>query len=65
MEAVCIDCHTDFNPKRLEFGYRTCLDCGSTRALREMNRKAKCSAPAYNKGGYQVISKENIKNIGK
>ena len=22
-------------------------------------------APAYNKGGYQVISKENIKNIGK
>jgi len=22
-------------------------------------------APAYNKGGYQVISKDNIKNIGK
>lgn len=55
MEAVCIDCHVEFNPKRLELGYRTCLDCGSTRALREMKRKAKCSAPAYNKGAYQYV----------
>ena len=55
MEAICIDCCTPFNPKRLELGYRTCLDCGSTRALKEMKRKAKCSAPAYNKGAYQYV----------
>ena len=55
MKAICIDCSAPFNPKRLELGYRTCLDCGSTRALKEMKRKAKCSAPAYNKGAYQYV----------
>ncbi len=66
MEAVCIDCHTEFNPKRLELGYRTCLDCGATRALREMNRKAKCSAPAYNKGAYQYVgSVEAARGVGR
>ncbi len=55
MKAICIDCSTPFNPKRLELGYRTCLDCGSTRAIKEMNRKAKCTAPAYNKGAYQYV----------
>ena len=66
MEAVCIDCHVEFNPKRLELGYRTCLDCGSTRALREMNRKAKCSAPAYNKGAHQYAgSVEAARGVGR
>ena len=55
MKAICIDCSAPFNPKRLELGYRTCLDCGSTRALKEIKRKAKCSAPAYNKGAYQYV----------
>ena len=55
MEPICVDCSTAFNPKRLELGYRTCLDCGSTRAIKEMKRKAKCTAPAYNKGAYQYV----------
>ena len=55
MEPICVDCSTPFNPKRLELGYRTCLDCGSTRAIKEMKRKAKCTAPAYNKGAYQYV----------
>tara|TARA_B100001094_G_scaffold196735_1_gene190780 strand:- start:5514 stop:5714 length:201 start_codon:yes stop_codon:yes gene_type:complete len=66
MEAVCVACHTEFNPKRLELGYRTCLDCGSTRAILEMNRKAKCSAPAYNKGAYQYVgSVQAARDLGR
>ena len=45
---TCIKCHEDFNPRRLELGYRTCLDCGGKAAMIEKARKAKCSAPAYN-----------------
>ena len=52
---TCIDCMTEFAQARRDLGYRTCLDCGSTRALREMKRKAKCTAPAYNKGAYQYV----------
>lgn len=29
MTAFCIKCGDDYNPKRLELGYRTCLACGS------------------------------------
>lgn len=52
---ICCDCMVEFQQARYDLGYRTCLDCGSTRALREMKRKAKCTAPAYNKGAYQYI----------
>ena len=52
---TCIDCGAEYAQARLDLGYRTCLDCGSTRALKEMKRKAKCSAPAYNKGAYQYV----------
>ena len=53
---TCIKCHEHFNPRRLELGYLTCLDCGGRAALVEKARKAKCSAPAYNKGAYQYVS---------
>ena len=66
MEAICIDCCVEFNPKRLELGYRTCLDCGSTRALLEAKRKAKCTAPAYNKGAYQYVgSVQAARGVGR
>ena len=66
MEAICIDCCTEFSQQRRELGYRTCLDCGSTRALREARRKAKCTAPAYNKGAYQYVgSAQAAKGIGR
>ena len=55
MQAVCIDCGEHFNPKRLELGYRTCLKCGDAPATAEKKRKAKCTAPAYNKGAYQYV----------
>lgn len=35
-------------------------------ALREIERKKLCTAPAYNKGGYQYISsEEQAKHIGR
>ena len=52
MKPICIDCHDEFNPKRAELGYRTCLDCGGKIADIEVARKARCSAPAYNEGAY-------------
>ena len=56
MNPICIECGEDYNPKRAELGYRTCLDCGGKIADIEVARKARCSAPAYNKGAYQYVS---------
>ena len=28
MNPICIECGEEYNPKRAELGYRTCLDCG-------------------------------------
>ena len=66
MSPICIDCGELFNPKRLELGYRTCLDCGSVRAQVESRRKAMCTAPAYNKGAYQYVGTvQAAKGIGR
>jgi hypothetical protein len=27
--AVCVDCESEFNQRRFDLGYNTCLDCGS------------------------------------
>ena len=53
---TCIKCHEDFNPRRLELGYRTCLDCGGKAAM-TWRKHAKQSVPhhAYNKGAYQYV----------
>jgi predicted nucleic acid-binding Zn-ribbon protein len=64
--AICVECGASYSPKRLELGYRTCLDCGSVHAQREAQRKAKCCAPAYNKGAYQyVATKSNALGVGR
>lgn len=66
MKATCIDCFEEYAPARQALGYRTCLDCGSTRAMREATRRAKCSAPAYNKGAYQYVGTvQAAKGIGR
>ncbi len=51
----CVRCGDEYNPKRRALGYETCLSCGGKAAKVEMIRKAKCTAPAYNKGAYQYI----------
>lgn len=66
MKATCIVCYEPFNPRRLELGYRTCLDCGGKAAVKEKARKAKCSAPAYNKGAYQYVGTvQAAKGVGR
>ncbi len=65
-KAICIKCQVSFNPRRLELGYRTCLDCGGRAAIKEKSRKAKCSAPAYNKGAYQYVGTvQAAKGVGR
>ena len=54
----CIVCGEEFSEKRAALGYETCLRHGETE--REFT-----IAPAYNKGAYQVISRQNVKDIGR
>lgn len=62
---LCI-CGESINPKRVELGYTTCLNCGERDALKESKRKSRSIAPAYNKGTYQyVTSKAMAKDVGK
>jgi len=66
IETVCVDCGEQFNPRRFELGYRTCLSCGDVRATIESRRKAKCTAPAYNKGAYQYVGTVEVaKSVGR
>ena len=66
MKPLCIVCQAEYSPKRLALGYRTCLECGESRAQVEIKRKAKCTAPAYNKGAYQYVgTKQAALGVGK
>jgi len=63
---TCFECGETYNPRRLELGYRTCLNCGGKAAKIEKARKAKCSAPAYNKGAYQYVGTvQAAKGVGR
>ena len=64
--AICKVCDDEYSDGRKELGYRSCLDCGQEAAEKEILRKAKCSAPAYNKGGYMYISSVKMaKDLGR
>lgn len=55
MEAHCRECGVEYSTKRASLGYSTCLECGANEATIERRRRAKCVAPAYNKGAYQYV----------
>ena len=64
--AICKVCDDEYSDRRKALGYRTCLDCGQEAAEKEILRKAKGSAPAYNKGGYMYISSVKMaKDLGR
>ena len=66
MFAVCNYCGEHYSAKRKELGYVSCLDCGEQHAQKQKDFKAKCTAPAYNKGAYQyVASTDAVKSIFK
>ena len=62
----CWDCGEEFSPKRKALGYEYCLECGDKYAQKESERKAKCTAPLYNKGAYQYVgSIDEAKLVGR
>ena len=64
--ALWIECDEEYSDRRKALGYHTCLDCGQEAAEKEILRKARCTAPAYNKGGYMYISSVNMaKDVGR
>ena len=64
--AICKVCDDEYSDRRKALGYVTCLDCGQEAAEKEILRKAKCSAPAYNKGVYMYISSVKMaKDLGR
>ena len=64
--VLCHFCGDEYNKKRKDLGYRSCLDCGQAHAQKEKEYKAKCTAPAYNKGPMMFITnKEAVKGIFK
>ena len=64
--AICKECYEEYSDRRKALGYDTCLNCGDIAAAKQALRKAKCVAPAFNKGAYQYIaSKEAARWAGK
>ena len=66
MNAVCVECWDEYPVARKNLGYKTCLECGEANARVEIARKAKCTAPAFNKGAYQYVgSVEVARSVGR
>ena len=64
--VLCYFCGEEYNRKRFDLGYLSCLDCGQRHAQKEKDYKSRCTAPAYNKGAYQYITSINcVKGIFK
>lgn len=58
MKNYCKVCGEEFSYKRAKLGYSTCLEHGETQKIFTV------SIP-YNKGPYQLITKSNVRDIGK
>lgn len=51
-------CDEEVNPKRVALGYTTCLTCGTPAPRRIVDQ-------AFNKGGLQLLSVDDIKSMGR
>ena len=58
MKNYCRVCGEEFSDKRAKLGYRTCLSHGE-------GQKPYTVSISYNKGPYQLITRDNIKSIGR
>ena len=64
--AICKECYEDYSDKRKALGYDTCLECGDIAASKQALHKARCVAPAFNKGAYMYVSsKAMAKEVGR
>jgi len=59
-EIICSneECEENVDPRRYALGYPTCMYCGSSEPKRTI-------AIPYNKGAYQLIDRDMVKDIGK
>lgn len=57
-ECINEDCDEEVNPKRVALGYHTCLKCGSPAPTRIVDT-------AFNKGGLQLISQDDLLSMGR
>ena len=55
-QTVPCACGNKISLKRFNAGYNYCTECGERLAQEEIKRKAKCVAPAYNKGPLMYVS---------
>lgn len=55
-EAFCTKCGDTYPMARHNLGYRTCLACGD----RDARQVSFIVMPAYSKGAYQVLSREDV-----
>tara|TARA_R110000737_G_scaffold246758_1_gene257035 strand:+ start:50 stop:253 length:204 start_codon:yes stop_codon:yes gene_type:complete len=58
INPACTSCGENYNIKRHELGYSTCLSCGS-------KKNTYTVAPAYSKGAYQLITISSVRDIGR
>jgi predicted nucleic acid-binding Zn-ribbon protein len=56
--AYCTKCGDDYPQGRRNLGYTTCLECGDKQA----RLVTFTVMPAYSKGAYQLISREDVAN---
>lgn len=56
--AICKVCAEEYSDQRAKLGYKTCL-------AHPEPPKQYTLAPAYNKGAYQVISRQEVQYIGR
>jgi len=56
----CVICEEDVDPRRVALGYKTCLECGGRVAEQARARKARSSAPAFNKGAYMYVTSRRM-----
>lgn len=66
LTMICKSCNfNDVPAARVAIGYTVCLECGEQEARRELQRKSKRVAIAFNKGAYQYITPgTNLADLG-
>ena len=58
-------CGSRISPARRELGYKVCLTCGEASAKTIAQQRKKQVGITYNKGGYQYITENDLKTLGR
>ena len=58
-KSKCIDCGDTFSIRRMELGYRLCLNCGE----REARGVKRCTVPLHKQGYTLVTNRSELKQL--